>query len=255
MTTGTAHLAGGDIYYEVHGAGEPIVLLHGGMASLREWDAIVPLLADRFQVVVYDRAGVGRSSGRPFQPDIVTNGVEELVGFVQHLGFDRVCLFGSCVGGAVALRAAACATVPVKSVLTTGVLFHGDERLRQRLATLFRPWTRMPRKFQDMLRHVHGDHHVESAYETFRGMYAQADPAGYASSPEYDIRAELRHVTCPVLTVHGDRDPFWGVEQPASAYHLMPNAALWVLPYCAHYPHVEHPRTVAAQAVQFFAEG
>lgn len=253
-TSGMACLPTHDVYYEIHGDGEPVVLLHGGMASLREWDPIVPLLAERFQIVAYDRAGVGRSSGRPFQRDIVTNGLEELAALIEYFHFDRVCLFGSCAGGAIALRVAAGLPGPVKSVVTTGVLFHGEARLRERLATLFRPWTRMPRSFQDTVRRVHGDSRMELDYEGFRQMYTQADPVGYASSPDYDLRGELPRVICPVLTIHGDRDPFWGPEQPASAYHLMANAALWVLPRCAHYPHVEYPQMVAAHAAAFFAE-
>jgi pimeloyl-ACP methyl ester carboxylesterase len=254
MHSGTLHLADDDIYYEIHGRGDPLLVLHGGMASLREWDAIVPMLAESFQVVAYDRAGVGRSGGRPFQRDIVANGADELERVIKHFGFERVRLFGSCIGGAIALRLAAQSKVRVRSLVTTGVLFRGSVELRQRLATVFRAWTGMPRQFQETLRRVYGGNGVETSYETFRQMYAKAEPVGYASSPDYDIRAELPGVTCPVLTVHGDRDPFWGVEQPASAYHLMPNAALWVLPRCAHYPHVEYPQIVAAQAAAFFRE-
>ena len=254
IRSGTIRLDGGGAYYEVQGEGEPMLLLHGGMATLREWDAIIPLLTDRFQTIAYDRAGIGRSSGRAFQADIVANGVEELAAIKESLGLERVYLFGSCIGGAIALSYAARSPASVRSVMTTGVLFHGDERLRQRLATAFRPWAGMPRAFHDMMRRLQGEADLERAYETFRCMYTQSAPVGYASSPDYDLRGELPKIKCRTLTVHGDRDPFWGVEQPASSYTLLAEGALWVLPRCAHYPHVEYPALVATQARMFFTE-
>ncbi len=251
--SGTVRLAAGDIYYEAGGAGRPVVLLHGGMASLREWDVLRPLLSGSFPWVAYDRAGVGRSGGAAFQPDIVANGAAELDCVFERLGIERAGLIGSCLGGAIALRFAGQFPERVQAVITTGVLFHGSGQLRQRLSSVLRPWSRMPRQFHDAVRRVYGEDNAESSYERFRRMYGHGESVGYASSPDYDLRAELARIACPVLTVHGDRDPFWGVEQPASAYPLLLQGALWVLPDCAHYPHVEYPRVFGDQAARFFA--
>jgi pimeloyl-ACP methyl ester carboxylesterase len=252
--TGTARIGSSDLYYEVHGDGDPLILLHSGMASLREWDPVVPLLSEHYALVAFDRAGAGRSSGLAFERDIVDKGVDELAALMRHLGLERARLLGSCVGGAIALCLASRRPCLVQSVVSTGVLFQGGADLRRRLAAMFRPWTRMPASFQQTLRRVHGADGVEQAYERFRLMYTGADPVGYASSPDYDIRAEVGAVGCPVLMVHGDRDPFWGVDQPAGVYRRMNYAALSVVPFCAHYPHLDHPTTMAAQARAFFAE-
>jgi pimeloyl-ACP methyl ester carboxylesterase len=254
IQTGTARVGSADLYYEVHGRGDPVILLHSGMASLREWDPVLPLLREHYAIVVFDRAGIGRSSGLAFERDIVDKGVEEVAGLMRHLDVERARLLGSCLGGAIALCLASRRPHLVQSVMSTGVLFRGGEALRGRLATLFRPWTRMPVSFQQTMRRVHGVAGVESAYERFRQMYTGAGPVGYASSPDYDIRREVVSVPCPVLLAHGDRDPFWGVDQPAGVYRGMERAALSVVPFCAHYPHLEHPTTLAAQARAFFAE-
>jgi 3-oxoadipate enol-lactonase len=249
--TGTTKVDADDVYYEVRGEGDPLVLLHSGMGSSREWDALAPRLGGHLRVYAYDRRGIGRSSGEAFRGDLVERGIDELSRFMDGLGIDRAHLFGSCLGGAIALGLASRDPGRVRSVVTTGVLFRGGPAMRERLSTVFRPWDRMPVPFQQMLNRAQGTADSKAFYERFRRMYAEGEAVGYASSPEYDLRDRLGRIACPVLAVHGDRDPFWGVDQPASAYSLILKSALWVVPYCGHFPHLEHPQAVATQALQF----
>jgi pimeloyl-ACP methyl ester carboxylesterase len=63
VTAGTENSAGIEIYYEDHGAGQPVVLIHGYPLSGRAWDKQVPALLDAgYRVITYDRRGFGRSS-------------------------------------------------------------------------------------------------------------------------------------------------------------------------------------------------
>jgi non-heme chloroperoxidase len=63
VTVGTENSAGIEIYYEDHGAGQPVVLIHGYPLSGRGWDKQVPVLLDAgYRVITYDRRGFGRSS-------------------------------------------------------------------------------------------------------------------------------------------------------------------------------------------------
>ena len=52
---------GADIYYEVHGQGEPLLLLHHGMGCTKMWEKLLPGLAEKYKVIVYDRRGFGGS--------------------------------------------------------------------------------------------------------------------------------------------------------------------------------------------------
>jgi len=62
-TAGAENSAGIEIYYEDHGAGQPVVLIHGYPLSGRGWDKQVPVLLDAgYRVITYDRRGFGRSS-------------------------------------------------------------------------------------------------------------------------------------------------------------------------------------------------
>src|SRR5260370_36830868 len=55
-----------DLYYEDHGSGRPVVLIHGYPLSGRAWDRQLPVLLEhRYRVITYDRRGFGKSSQRP----------------------------------------------------------------------------------------------------------------------------------------------------------------------------------------------
>jgi pimeloyl-ACP methyl ester carboxylesterase len=83
--------------------GTPIVLLHGLASSLRIWDFVAPILAQRFRVVAVDQRGHGLST----KPDD-GYGFEEvgadLEAFVKLLGLDRPVVVGHSWGGSVAVR-------------------------------------------------------------------------------------------------------------------------------------------------------
>ena len=63
LTVGTENATPIELYYEDHGAGRPVVLIHGWPLSGRSWENQVPALVDAgYRVITYDRRGFGRSS-------------------------------------------------------------------------------------------------------------------------------------------------------------------------------------------------
>lgn len=87
-----------DLYYEVHGNGKPIVLLHSGGADLRDWMFVAPLLARHYKVVAFDGRGCGKSPS-PIEP---ANYVKDLLELLDHLEIDRATLVGHSMGGQIA---------------------------------------------------------------------------------------------------------------------------------------------------------
>jgi pimeloyl-ACP methyl ester carboxylesterase len=87
----------------VEGSGPPVVLLHAGVADLRMWDPLVPLLSDDHQVVRYDRRGFGRS---PLSPGGFSH-VRDLVDLMDGLELGSAAVVGASAGGYVALAFAA----------------------------------------------------------------------------------------------------------------------------------------------------
>ncbi|HMA38009.1 MAG TPA: alpha/beta fold hydrolase [Chloroflexia bacterium] len=97
--SGFAEINGANLYYAVEGTGRPLVLLHAGVSDHRMWDAVVPALAARYQVIRYDHRGFGRSSfpAGPFALE------EDLYGLLQHLGVPRAFVAGVSMGGRTAI--------------------------------------------------------------------------------------------------------------------------------------------------------
>lgn len=96
---------GVDVHYVRHGAGMPLVLLHGWPEFWFVWRKNVPELAERFDVVAPDLRGFG-DSGKPGLPDppgaLLDQFVEDLRGLADALGFERIGLVGHDIGSHVA---------------------------------------------------------------------------------------------------------------------------------------------------------
>jgi pimeloyl-ACP methyl ester carboxylesterase len=96
--------AGGARYgYEIHGAGPPLLLLHGGFGTLDMFAAILPRLTAGRQVIGVDLYGHGRTAltDRPIDPVAIA---DDLAVVVRALGFETVDVLGFSFGGMVALR-------------------------------------------------------------------------------------------------------------------------------------------------------
>jgi pimeloyl-ACP methyl ester carboxylesterase len=100
-----AEINGLALYYEEHGAGEPLVLLHGGIGASEVWAASVPALAAGRRVITVDLQGHGHTADidRPLRPEHLAGDVAALI---EHLGLERADVMGYSLGGVVALRTA-----------------------------------------------------------------------------------------------------------------------------------------------------
>ena len=97
--TGFLAVDGGNLYYEVEGAGEALVLIHGFLGNLRMWDFQAQALAGSYRVIRCDMRGFGRST---------TEHVEfaywaDVAALLDHLGVDRAHVVGQSFGGSIAL--------------------------------------------------------------------------------------------------------------------------------------------------------
>ncbi len=100
----TASINGLDMYYEVHGEGEPIVLLHGAYMTIENnWAAMIPTLAKDHQVIAVELQGHGRTTDRD-TPMTYENMAADVAGLLDHLKIEKTELFGYSMGGAAAVR-------------------------------------------------------------------------------------------------------------------------------------------------------
>ncbi|MFS0674434.1 alpha/beta fold hydrolase [Ornithinibacillus sp. 179-J 7C1 HS] len=110
-----------DLYYEVKGEGNPVVLLHSGGVDLREWTYITPLLAEHYKVVTFDARGIGKSPS----PLNQVNYVEDLLSILNHLKLDKATLIGHSIGGQIATEFALNYPERVKKLVLIGPSLSG----------------------------------------------------------------------------------------------------------------------------------
>ena len=103
-TLGTGQYAdvnGIHLYYETHGSGRPLILLHGGLMSGAMFGPVLPALAAHHQVIAVDLQGHGRTADidRPIDVRLMADDVAALI---DHLGLDKPDVVGYSLGGGVA---------------------------------------------------------------------------------------------------------------------------------------------------------
>ena len=96
---GFLEVDGGRIYYEVEGDGHPLLLIHGGLGSLRMWDEQVPAFAERYQVIRYDTRGFGRTETE--EVEFTNRG--DAAAVLDHVGASSAYVVGQSRGGMIAL--------------------------------------------------------------------------------------------------------------------------------------------------------
>lgn len=103
--SGYAPVNGLRMYYEIHGKGKPLVLIHGGFGESGMFGDVLTLLAQGRQVIAVDLQAHGRTADidRPLRYELMADDIGALI---QHLGFEKADVMGYSLGGGVALQTA-----------------------------------------------------------------------------------------------------------------------------------------------------
>src|SRR5438094_8784932 len=93
-----AEVNGINLYYETHGKGRPMILLHGGLGSGEMFAPILPQLAEHHEVIVVDLQGHGRTADidRPLDVGLMA---DDIAALIDHLHLDKPDLVGYSLGG------------------------------------------------------------------------------------------------------------------------------------------------------------
>lgn len=132
-TTGYAPVNGLKMYYEVHGSGDPVVLLHGSfMAITNNWAGWIGELSKTRQVIAVELQGHGRTADiqREFSYDHLAGDVAALL---DHLKIPSADLIGYSMGGTVALRCAMLHPKKVRKVVSLSAVFRHDGWVKEAL--------------------------------------------------------------------------------------------------------------------------
>jgi pimeloyl-ACP methyl ester carboxylesterase len=120
-----ADVNGLSLYYEEHGSGEPLVLLHGGFGAGELLAPIVAPLAAGRRVITVDLQGHGRTADidRPLRPELMG---DDIAALIEHLGLERADVMGYSLGGLVALRTAIQHPARVRRLVLVSVGFRRE---------------------------------------------------------------------------------------------------------------------------------
>jgi pimeloyl-ACP methyl ester carboxylesterase len=125
VTSGYATVNGLKMYYEVHGTGQPLVLLHGGAGAAEMFDDVMPVLSEGRQVIAAELQAHGHTADidRPLRYELLADDVAALI---RHLGLGKVDVLGYSLGGGVALRTAIQHPKVVRKLVLVSCAFKRD---------------------------------------------------------------------------------------------------------------------------------
>ena len=196
-----AEVNGINLYFETHGTGRPMILLHGGLASGETFGPTLPALAERHQVIVVDLQGHGRTADidRPLDVRLMA---DDFAALIDHLGLEKPDLVGYSFGGWVALHTAAKYPAKVGRLVAASANLRPDAiypemRAQQgqvnAAAAEFLTDTPMYQLYQ----------RVAPRPEDFGQLL---DKIGQAMAKDFDFSEEVRSLQVPTLIVAADAD-------------------------------------------------
>ena len=249
-----APVNGLEMYYEVHGTGQPLILLHGGVGAIEMFGEVLPLLAEGRQVIAADLQAHGRTADidRPLSIEAMADDVGALI---EHLDLERADIMGYSLGGGVALQTAIRHPEVVRKLVVVSTPFRRDGWYPEVLAGMEQmgPEAAEPMKGTPMY-----------------GLYASIAPRpedwpvqltklGELLKRDYDWSEEVEAIEAPTMIVVGDADSV-RTAHAVEFFELLgggradagwdgsgrPNARLAILPATTHYDIFSSPALASA---------
>jgi pimeloyl-ACP methyl ester carboxylesterase len=237
------------IGYDVHGAGPPLVLLHGATSSGREdWAAQVPLLARAFRVYLPDARGHASTRWDPADGWSFASLVEDVAGFVDALGLVTFHLAGFSMGAMTALGYASRWPDRLRTLIVVGAALERQPRaaVARRLMDPARIEATDP-AWAARLAARHDAVQGEGAWKRL----LPAIVAGVEHEPMLTPR-EIHDISPPALVVAGDRDPFVPVGQAWGLQRQLPDGRLLIVPDAPHEAMIRRPGVFNEAAGAFY---
>jgi pimeloyl-ACP methyl ester carboxylesterase len=233
-----ASVNGLEIYYEIHGTGRPLILLHGGVGAIEMFGEVLPLLAEGRRVVAVDLQAHGRTADidRPLSYELMADDIAALLG---HLEIEKADVVGYSMGGGVALQVAIRHPEVVRKLVVASASYTSDGMHPELLEMI-----------PTLTPEVFAGSPIEEAYlrtapnpddfPTLVAKLKQLDIEPFAWPPE-----DIRGISAPTLLIIGDSDAV-RLEHAVELFRLLgggvmgdlvglPKSQLAVLPGTTHF--------------------
>ncbi|MEC3862855.1 alpha/beta fold hydrolase [Mesobacterium sp. TK19101] len=243
------------LHYEIAGSGPPMLLIPGMLSDNASWSVLVPLMSDRFTLIMPDPPGAGRT--QPWDAPITLAGfARDLLALSRDLGHDRLHVVGHSMGGLVAMVLAGLAPDHLASITVLGstplpsaripTVFHTLCLIRETgpedlwLRALF-PWLFGDQFFWDR-QGVEDALAASLSYPYLQSLEAMKHQT--RSLARLDIRSLPERIPVPGLALLAEADALIPPEPNRDALQAM-GLRVEVLPDCGHSLHWDAPQLVA----------
>jgi len=242
-----------DMYYEVHGEGEPLVMIQGLGTDISGWALQVAPLSERYRVVLFDNRGVGRSD-TPEPPYSVAKMTDDTVALIDALGIDRAHVLGLSLGGMVAQELAVRMPQRLKSLVLVSTASRFPPLTRHTLQV----WLRMAEEgacLETRLREMFSWWFTDRFFEKEKWVAAvlnvflgnphpqpvQCYRGQIAACLEYDSSDCPGQIAVPALVVAGRKDILVPCGLSQQLADGIPGSELAFLEGAGHAMHAEIP--------------
>jgi pimeloyl-ACP methyl ester carboxylesterase len=225
------------MWFDDRGAGDPVVLLHGGLTDSRDFTGNLDALAAQFRLLLPERRGHGHTPDVPGPITVEAMG-QDTIAFLDTVTGGPVRLAGYSAGATVALRVAVRRPDLVERLVLISCAFHPD-------GMIVRPSAEGPPP--EPLAAAYGEVSPDGAgyFPVVIAKVAEAAAQDPGLQP-----ADLKRVTCPVLVVAAD-DDIVTLEHTLELYRGLPDAQLAVIPGTSHLLLHERPQLCTALVTEF----
>ena len=226
----TVALNGIQVYYEIHGDGEPLIFLHGGLGNSDYWEKQVPVFSEKYQVILMDSRGHGRSTfdETPIGYSLMAS---DVIALMDYLSIEKASLVGWSDGGIIGLDLAINHPNRMKKIIAYGANFHPDG---------VRPDIEDNETFNAYVEKAIADYkalspapeRVDEFFENIGNMWA-TEPN---FSPE-----QLDSITVPILVLDGEDEEAILTEHTVEMAGMIPGSELILMPGTGHFAMWEQP--------------
>jgi pimeloyl-ACP methyl ester carboxylesterase len=220
--TGYANVNGIKLYYEIHGQGKPLVLIHGGGSTIQTtFGNVLPLLAKKFTIIAVELQAHGHTSDRN-APETFQQDADDVAALLKQLNISKASFFGFSNGGSTSLQIA----IRHPEIVDKIVVASGAYQREGFIPGFFESMqhgslANMPKPLQDAFLKINPDTNA------LLNMHNK-DRDRMIAFPDWSDD-DLRSIKAPALIINGDKDVITN-EHALKMSKLMPNAELIILP-------------------------
>ena len=220
-------LNGVQLYFEVHGSGDPLILLHGFGGCSQDWSPLITDWRANFQLIVPDMRGHGRSSN-PSSVFRHRDSAADIFALLDYLGVGTFKGLGVSGGGNVLLHLATQQPQRVQAMVLVSATSYFPAQARPLMrqypnSLTEQDWEMMRR------RHPGGDPQIKTLLASTASFADSYDDLNF--TPPY-----LSTIQARTLIVQGDRDPLYPIDISVEMAKAIPQSSLWIIPNGGHGP-------------------